>query len=76
MTDKQESIKVCPDCGSTDIAVGVQVSKSAETGRIGLTHKKAGFLWVIEPLCANVCRKCGTIIRLYVKDTDHNWVLD
>jgi hypothetical protein len=76
MTNVMETKKVCPVCGCTDIVVGVQVSKSAETGRIGLTHKKAGILWVIEPLCANVCSKCGTIIRLYVKDTDHNWVVD
>jgi len=27
-----------------------------------------------EPLLADLCRRCGTVVRLHVKQPDRNWV--
>lgn len=65
----------CPYCGSDDVVTGLKMNQSAEVGKIGLQHKKAIFV-CSEQLRADLCRACGSVVRFFVKDTDHNWVTD
>jgi hypothetical protein len=55
---------------------GVEPSENqnADVGSIGLRYK-TGFLFLgTEQLQADLCRSCGSIVRLFVKDTKRNWV--
>jgi hypothetical protein len=69
----------CPHCGGTDLARGVSVALSNETGSVGLRYRASGeflglYVTGTEPLRATVCRECGTIVRLSVKEPDRDWV--
>jgi hypothetical protein len=48
----------------------------AEVGQVGLKYRMALVLVGTEPLHADLCSSCGTILRFYVKDTDKNWLRD
>jgi len=63
----------CPHCGGTNIVVGVRVDQTADAGRIGLCYKTKFVLMGTEPLYADVCEGCGTVTRMYVKETGKNW---
>ena len=63
----------CPHCGGSNIVGGVRVDQMADAGRIGLSYKtKLAFIFT-EAFYANVCDDCGTITRLYVKETGKKW---
>ena len=63
----------CPHCGSSDVITGLKVNQSAEVGAIGLAYKAWGPLVGSEQLLADLCRACGTVVRLYVKDPRREW---
>ncbi|NLT21869.1 MAG: hypothetical protein GXX82_02350 [Syntrophorhabdus sp.] len=63
----------CPHCGGGNIVVGVRVDQTADAGRIGLAYKTKFVLGGTEPFYADVCDDCGTITRIYVKETGKNW---
>ena len=66
--------RICSECGSADIVADVRVSHGVEVGRTGLKFSAAlGFLGT-EPLYADLCQACGTVVRFHVKQTSHKWV--
>jgi len=63
----------CPECGGTDIVKSIGISKMTEAGPIGLGHNTDYFVKATEPLVVDLCRNCGTVVRLYVKKADKRW---
>ena len=64
----------CPSCGSTDIVRDVTMSQPVEVGSIGLEYKATLGVRKTETLLADLCRQCGTVVRLHVEHTDRKWV--
>ena len=64
----------CSHCGGADLVVGVQLGLNAEIGHIGLNYKDGLLLVGTEPLVVDLCRACGAIERLYVRNTQHRWL--
>lgn len=65
---------VCPHCGSREVVKGVRLSLLAEVGSIGLNYKANVLFHGTEPLRADLCRGCGTVIRLHVEQPNRNWI--
>jgi len=74
MATEPPKLRICAECKSTDFVAGVAVSQSAEAGHIGLSYKAFGFLRGTAKLYADLCRHCGTVARLYVRETDKPWI--
>jgi transcription elongation factor Elf1 len=68
-----EKTATCPECGGTDIVKSIGISKMTEAGPIGLGHHTEYFVKATEPLVVDLCRNCGTVVRLYVKKADKRW---
>jgi hypothetical protein len=66
----------CPHCGGRSLVRGIELGLTAEAGQVGLKHRMALELVGTEPLHADLCSSCGTILRFYVKDTGKNWLRD
>jgi hypothetical protein len=64
----------CPHCGGGDVLRGLELNQNAEVGKIGLPHKAALVFTGTEPLLADLCRGCGTVVRLYVRETSRKWI--
>ena len=64
----------CPRCGGGDIVQAIELNQNAEAGRIGLEYKAAGLFRGTEQLLADLCRGCGTVVRLFVRTADRRWV--
>lgn len=64
----------CPYCGSERIEEGIKWEQEFEVGNVGLAYK-AGFLRCgTAQVYSDLCLKCGTILRTYIKDnTDKEW---
>ena len=69
-----EKTATCPECGGTDIVKSIGIAKMTEAGSIGLGHNTDYFVKATEPLVVDLCRNCGTVVRLYVKKADKRWV--
>jgi hypothetical protein len=71
--------RACPHCAGTDLARGVKLGQTAEVGSIGPTYKGSSILGGAvtflghEPLYVDLCNACGTVVRLYVQETDRDW---
>jgi hypothetical protein len=66
----------CTRCKSTRIEEGVAVAAglSTENVKIGLKYSKGPFIGV-APLYCDVCKDCGEVIRIYIKDEfDRPWL--
>ncbi len=72
------SIKTCIYCGSDKLVTGINIKMSAEVNRIGLSHrsKLLSMLRGVEPVYADLCKECGSITRLWVKNTEQYWDTD
>jgi hypothetical protein len=68
MTDQ-----TCPHCGGTDIVRGIHVGKTAEAGDVGLSYQTALIITGTEPMLADLCQSCGTLVRLWVQQVDRKW---
>jgi hypothetical protein len=64
----------CPCCDGADIVSGVRLGITAEAGRIGLEYRTALILVGTEPLLADICSACGSVVRLRVRNTKRNWL--
>lgn len=64
----------CPACGSGNLVRDISMSQSVEVGTTGLEYKKGMLLRNTEPLLADLCQQCGTVVRLHVKSTDRKWI--
>jgi len=65
---------ICQSCGSADIVRDVTMSQSVEVGTTGLQYKTGVILRNTEPLLADMCKQCGTVVRLHVKNPDRKWI--
>lgn len=74
MTSQPPKLRICAECESADIVTGVPISQTAEAGHIGLSYKALGFLRGSAQLYTDVCRHCGTVARLYVREPDKPWI--
>jgi hypothetical protein len=70
------NLPLCPHCGATSLVRGIELGLTAEAGQVGLKYRMALVLVGTEPLHADLCSSCGTIVRFYVKDTGNNWLRD
>ena len=68
------AIDKCLSCGSSDIVRNIMMSQFIETGYMGLEYKKGLVVRGTEPLLADLCRHCGTVLRLHVRNPDRKWV--
>jgi len=64
----------CLTCGSSDIAQNITMSQAVEVGTTGLEYRSAVIVSSTEPILADLCRQCGTILRLHVKNPDRKWI--
>ena len=64
----------CPHCGGNNVVIGLKLNQNADAGRIGLPYRTAAIFIGTEPLHADLCRTCGSVVRLFVKETKRNWV--
>jgi hypothetical protein len=65
--------RTCSECGGTDIVVGIAVTKTADSGHIGLSYKGWAIFLATEQLYADLCKQCGTVVRFYVRDSHKPW---
>jgi hypothetical protein len=63
----------CSRCGSKEITVGITFSLGVEAGQFGLSHKAFGPFRGTEKVVADLCQSCGTIQRMYVRNTQRKW---
>ena len=63
----------CPACGGNDLIRGLEMHQGVEVGTFGIRYKTAKIFMGTEQLKAELCRSCGTVVRLYVKETNRNW---
>ena len=63
----------CLICGSSDIVRNITMSQAVETGSTGLEYRTAVVITATEALLADLCKQCGTILRLHVKNPDRKW---
>ena len=75
MAVESPNSRACPDCGGTDVVTGMKLSMTAEVGSIGPSYKTGMLVRGTEPLYVDVCRACGTVVRLYVKNVGRKWVI-
>lgn len=68
--------RVCSYCKGSDIVTGVLVNQTADAGHIGLAYKAWKLLTGTERFYADLCRTCGTVLRLYVKEPAREWHRD
>jgi len=64
----------CPDCGSSDIATGLVLSQNVEAGPFGILYRAVGVFRGTERLQADLCRNCGSVTRMFVKNFQRNWI--
>ena len=65
----------CPYCKSTNIVKHVRIDQTADAGRIGLMHKINILICGEEPLYADLCDNCGSLVRIFVDKPRQKWVL-
>jgi hypothetical protein len=59
-----------------DLIRAVRLGLTAEAGSVGLRYRTLLVLAGTEPLYADVCKKCGSVARFYVRETDRNWLME
>ena len=75
----QPSLVTCPHCGSREIIAALKLAQHVEVGNVGIRFEATQrFLGTCltgnEPLLADLCQSCGTVVRMYVACTDRRWV--
>jgi len=65
---------ICPACKSQNIIRAVGISKTADSGRIGLSFRVAGVLVGTSPIVADLCDDCGMIVKMYVLEVGKPWI--
>ncbi len=63
----------CPHCSGRDI-VPLPVVKSVDPGWVGFSYKALGSIGGTEPLLADLCQDCGTVLRFWVENSRRRWV--
>ena len=47
---------------------------TAEEGNAGLDYRTKLLIVRTEPLLADLCKGCGTVVRTWVKTVDRKWI--
>lgn len=68
------NVSGCSYCGSTNIVRHIEIGQTADAGRIGLTYRARFRLGGTEPLFADVCDDCGSLLRIFVDTVGRHWV--
>jgi hypothetical protein len=69
-------MKNCIYCNSTNIQSDIMVDQNtAEPGKIGLKYHTQFLVMGVEPLYAELCKDCGSITRIYLKEVNRNWCI-
>lgn len=69
-------MKNCIYCNSTNIQSEIKLNQgTAEPGEIGLEYRAKFFIHGVEPIYVELCKDCGSINRLYIKNSERNWYL-
>jgi hypothetical protein len=77
----------CPHCGGNNFARSLMLQQvvigkpGSFSGYLGIqywiTRPGSGFITYsrtgVEPVHATICKDCGTIVRMYVLNTDRDW---
>ncbi len=66
----------CSHCGASEIVEGIKVRLTADAGSVGLQCKAGLGMWGAEPLLADLCSKCGTVVRLHVRSVERKWLTE
>jgi len=69
-----EDDRRCPHCGAGNLIRGVPLGLTATAGDVGLQHRTLLVVVGTEPLLADLCKACGSVARLYVRETGRNWL--
>jgi hypothetical protein len=64
----------CSYCDSSEIAANITVRQNAEVLEIGLGYETALGLVGTEQLLADLCTKCGNVMRLHVRVPNRKWI--
>ncbi len=65
-------MNTCSHCKSGEIIERLSFHLPGSAyGFLSYKNKEKQWTWDTEPLLADLCKSCGTIIRLYVENTDH-----
>lgn len=64
----------CHYCGGRNIQTDISLSLSAEVGSVGLDYRSLVILNSTEPLLADLCDDCGTVLRFHVQTTGRPWL--
>ena len=65
----------CQYCNSTNLQADIIIGENAEVASIGLKYQTKFIARGVEPFYAELCQDCGSINRLYVKNTDKKWCI-
>ncbi|SRR5258707_1203120 len=63
----------CPHCGGADLVRAVKLGQG-EGGSVGLQYRTLLILVGTEILYADLCKGCGSVARLYVQETEREWI--
>ncbi len=64
--------KSCPNCGGSDIVENIAI-ESSSGGDCGLCYKSGMLAADLETLLADLCKSCGSIARIHVRNADRKW---
>ncbi|MBL0331724.1 MAG: hypothetical protein IPP08_11130 [Chlorobiota bacterium] len=73
----ESNIKTCNFCNGNNLVSDLIVEVINDTGNIGFHYEsesKSYFNTNSEKIFAQLCRYCGTVIRMYVKNPDRKWL--
>jgi hypothetical protein len=63
----------CIYCGSRKLVKHVKINQVAEVNRIGLAYQSF-IVTGTEPLYADICDDCGSVLRTFVDTTGKQWM--
>jgi hypothetical protein len=64
----------CPHCGGVELIRALRLGQSNEVGDIGPSYRTLLVFTLAEPLYADLCKTCGSVARLYIQETDRDWI--
>jgi hypothetical protein len=64
----------CAYCGGGNIVRKIHVDQTADAGSIGLPYHTRFIVTGVEPLYADLCDDCGSVVRIYVDGIGKRWV--
>ena len=63
----------CSYCDSSEIVANITVRQNGEALEIGLGYETTWGLIGTEQLLADLCTKCGNVMRLHVRHPNRKW---